>query len=126
MPGDPGWVQFSVEELESGQLVGDVGMSPSDGEPNVVKIGYTMAPAFQGKGYATEAVRALVDYAFDMLGAEVIRAYASAENIPSRRVAEKVGLRLMETFEHEYEGEMWQGVRYELRREERGLPQGSE
>jgi RimJ/RimL family protein N-acetyltransferase len=126
MPGDPGWVQFSVEERESGQLVGDVGMSPSDGEPNVVKIGYTMAPAFQGKGYATEAVRALVDYAFDTLGAEMIRAFASAENIPSRRVAENVGLRLMETFEHEYEGEMWQGVRYELRRGERGLPQDSE
>jgi len=125
MPGDPGWVQFSVEERESGQLIGDVGMSP-EGEPGVVKIGYTIAPASQGKGYATEAVRALVDYAFDRLGADMIRAYASAENIPSRRVAEKVGLRLMETFEHEYEGEMWKGVRYELRRDERERPQGSE
>ncbi|HXY71629.1 MAG TPA: GNAT family N-acetyltransferase, partial [Actinomycetota bacterium] len=92
-PGDPGgWVQFTVEERDGGPLVGDVGMSPADGEPGVIKIGYTISPAFQGRGYATEAVRALIAYAFRTLGADVVRAYASAENAPSIRVAEKVGM----------------------------------
>ena len=117
-PGEPGWVQFSVEERETGRLVGDVGLSPADGEHGVIKIGYTMSPAVQGRGYATEAVRALVAYAFAGLDAEVVRAYASAENTSSLRVAEKAGLELIERFERTYEGETWQGVRYERRRDE--------
>lgn len=116
-PGDPGgWVQFSVEERETGLLVGDVGMSPAEDEPGVIKVGYTMDPAFQGRGYATEAVAALVAYAFESLGAEVVRAFASAENVPSIRVAEKVGMLLVERFERTYQGETWRGVRYEIRR----------
>ena len=116
-PGDPGgWVQLSVEERDTGRLVGDVGMSPAEDEPGVIKVGYTMDPAFQGRGYATEAVVALIAYAFDALGADVVRAYASAANLPSIRVAEKAGMRLVERFERTYEGETWQGVRYEIDR----------
>ena len=118
-PGEPGgWVQFSVEERDGGSLIGDVGISPADGEAGVIKVGYTMSPAFQGRGYATEAVGALVAYAFDALGAEVVRAYADADNTPSIRVAEKVGMRLIERFEHREGGEVWFGVRYERRRED--------
>jgi RimJ/RimL family protein N-acetyltransferase len=116
-PGESGgWVQLSVLEREGGALVGDVGFSRADGEPGVIKVGYTMSPAYQGLGYATEAVAAIVAYAFDTLGADLVRAYASAENVPSIRVAEKVGMRLIERFEHESDGETWFGVRYEARR----------
>jgi RimJ/RimL family protein N-acetyltransferase len=118
-PGEPGgWVQFSVEELDGGRLVGDVGISPADGEPGVIKVGYTISPVVQGRGYATEAVQALVDYALGTLGAEVVRAYADADNAPSIRVAEKVGMRLIERFEHHEGDEVWFGVRYERRRED--------
>jgi len=117
-PGEPGgWVQFTVLERKTGRLAGDVGLSPADGEPGVIKVGYTIDPAFQGLGYATEAVRALVDYAFETLGADVVRAYASAENLPSHRVAEKAGLKLMERFEGVDDGVRWSGVRYEVRRD---------
>jgi RimJ/RimL family protein N-acetyltransferase len=120
LPGEPGgWVQFTALEREGGTLVGDVGLSPADGEDDVILVGYTIDPAYQGRGYATEAVRALVDYAFDTLGAGLIRAYASAENTPSHRVVEKSGLTLMERFEGEDDGVKWSGVRYELRREDR-------
>ncbi len=115
-PGDPGWVQLSVEELDGGELVGDVGFSPAAGEPGVVKLGYTVAPEHQGRGYATEAVRALVRYVFETLGAEVVRVYADADNVASHRVAEKAGLRLVERFRAQDGGDTWFGVRYELRR----------
>lgn len=115
-PGEPGgWVQFSVEQREGGTLVGDVGISPADGEPGVIKVGYTMAPEFQGRGYATEAVGALVGYAFDTLGADVLRAYASADNAPSIRVMEKIGMRLVERMERRSGEEVWFVVRYERR-----------
>jgi RimJ/RimL family protein N-acetyltransferase len=113
-PGEVGgWVQLTVEERDTGRLVGDVGLSPADGEAGVIKVGYTMSPENQGRGYATEAVGALIDYAFDTLAADVVRAYASAENAPSIRVAEKAGMALMERFEGRDGDQVWHGVRYE-------------
>lgn len=119
-PGAPGgWVQLSVEERDTGRLVGDVGISPAEDEPGVIKIGYTMTPEVQGRGYATEAVRALITYAFDTLGVDVVRAYASALNLPSIKLAKKVGMRLIETIERGQGDRKWHVVRYELRREDR-------
>jgi RimJ/RimL family protein N-acetyltransferase len=115
-PGEPGWVQYSVLEREGGRLVGDVGLAPAEGEPGVIRVGYTISPVFQGHGYATEAVGALVDLAFERLGAEVVRAHADAANSRSHRVAEKVGMRLVERFRRSEGGETWYGVRFERRR----------
>lgn len=120
VPGEPGgWVQFTVEEREGGTIVGDVGFAVADGEPNVIKVGYTISPEFQGAGFATEAIAALVDYAFDTLGAEAVRAHASAANAPSIRVAEKVGMHLIEKRAYRDGDEVWYGVRYEVGRDER-------
>jgi RimJ/RimL family protein N-acetyltransferase len=94
-------------------------------------VGYTIAPAHQRKGYATEAVRALVAYAFGTLEADVVRIYADADNVPSIRVAEKAGLELVERFQGRDGDEVWFGVRYELTRhawdgaEAGGSPSGS-
>jgi aminoglycoside 6'-N-acetyltransferase len=114
-PGAPGgWTQLSVEDRTTGDLVGDVGLSPAEDEPGVIKIGYTMSPAYQGRGYATEAVRALIAYAFDTLGADVVRAYASALNLASIRVAEKVGMQLIERVERRSGDRTFWVVRYEI------------
>ena len=117
-PGEPDrWFQFSVDEAGSGRLVGDVGLNPAGDEPGVVKVGYTIAPEFQGRGYATEAMAGLIGYAFDTLGADTIRAYADARNVPSIRVAEKLGMRPVERIERAYGSDVWRGVRYETRRD---------
>jgi RimJ/RimL family protein N-acetyltransferase len=119
-PGDPGgWVQFTVLDRGDGRIVGDVGMALAEPETDVVKVGYTIVPKFQSAGYATEAIAALVDYAFDTLGAEAVRAHASASNAPSIRVAEKVGMHLIEKRAYRDGDEVWYGVRYEVRRDER-------
>jgi aminoglycoside 6'-N-acetyltransferase len=117
-PGEPGgWVQFSLIERATDALVGDVGLSPADGEAGVIKLGYTVDPAHQGRGYATEAIAALIRYAFATLDAEVVRAYADADNVPSIRVMEKNGLELIERWTATEDGETWHGVRYERRRD---------
>jgi RimJ/RimL family protein N-acetyltransferase len=122
VPGEPGgWVQFTVERREDGEIVGDVGLSPDDADPAVIKVGYTVSPVHQRNGFATEAVRALVDYAFGVLDAEVVRAFADAGNLASRRVMEKAGLSLAETFEYPDEDGVWLIVRYERRRDDPSL-----
>jgi len=115
-PGEPGgWIQFTVEAADTGQLVGDVGMRV-DEEPGVVLVGYTISPDQQGNGYATEAVGAMVDYAFETLGADMVRAYAEATNVASIRVAEKVGLPVAERFDEHEDDQVWHVVRMERRR----------
>jgi RimJ/RimL family protein N-acetyltransferase len=115
-PGEPGgWIQFTVEAADGHELVGDVGMRVDD-EPGVVLVGYTISPAHQGMGYATEAVQALVDYAFETLDADIVRAYAEASNLASIRVAEKVGLPVAERFDEREDEQVWHVVRMERRR----------
>ena len=122
-PGEPGgWVQFSALDRD-GDLVGDVGLSPAEGEPGVMKVGYTISPAFQRRGYATEAVAALLDYAFDVLGADIVRIYANGANAASIRVAEKVGMRLIERIDR---GRGRFAVRYELSRGGRAFRHASD
>jgi ribosomal-protein-alanine N-acetyltransferase len=56
------------------------------------EIGFIFNPAFQSKGYATEASRALIAYAFTKLGAHRVVGYCNPENIPSWKVLEKCGM----------------------------------
>ena len=71
-----------------GALIGMCGLDPrQDG----VKLGYWLSVPFWGRGYATEAARALIDYAFAELGHEVLSSGARVSNPASRRVLEKCG-----------------------------------
>lgn len=61
----------------------------------------------RNKGYATEACRALVAYGFKVLNLEKICAYVESDNTASRHVAEKAGLRVVDTFPGERVEELW-------------------
>ena len=86
------WIQLAVEH--EGSLVGDVAVGLSD-DGRVATIGYTLAPAAQGRGLATEAVGAVVDRLFDLLDVHRIEASIDPRNVASARVIESLG------FEHE-------------------------
>ena len=72
-----------------GAVLGCCGIGMRDGEHP--EIGYWLGVAFWGKGYATEAVRALIDHAFGELGHDVLVSGARVSNPASRRVLEKCG-----------------------------------
>lgn len=78
----------------SGEFVGDCGLTPQliDGREEL-EVGYHVRPGLQGHGYATEAAAAARDFARDRLGARRLTAVINPANLPSRRVAEKIGLR---------------------------------
>lgn len=57
------------------------------------ELGYIFNPAFQGQGYATESADALIRYGFDHFGIHRVIAHCNPENIASRRVLEKIGMK---------------------------------
>lgn len=83
---------------ESGDLIGDCGLvwQEVDGPPEV-EIGYHVHRAWQNRGLATEAARAVRDYAFATLAVDHVISLIRPENLPSRRVAEKNGLTVNRT-----------------------------
>lgn len=95
MPGAwllQGFAMFSVVEKSSGLWMGQAGPWQPDGWPGT-EIGYSFHPDARGKGYATEACVATMDYAFDVLGwHEVIHSIAPA-NSASQAVATRLGSR---------------------------------
>ena len=86
------WV---IELRETGALVGDCGLTPQevDGMPEI-EVGYHVRRSLQGRGYATEAAAASRDHARDVLGLGRLIAIVDPRNVPSQRVAEKIGLGL--------------------------------
>ena len=83
--------ELAVEELASGQLIGACDLSLV--ESNVVDLGYMLAAAQWGKGYATEIALKLVDAAFNELRAHRVISTVDVNNGASIRVLEKVGMR---------------------------------
>jgi RimJ/RimL family protein N-acetyltransferase len=83
-----GEIAFLITELD-GTIVGACGIHKCDEvQP---EIGYWLGLPYWGQGYATEAVRALIDHAFGDLGHQALQAGARVSNPASRRVLEKCG-----------------------------------
>ncbi len=95
-PDGIGWM--AVREKGTGEIVGDVMLQPApfvDG----TEVGWHMRTHVWGRGYATEAARAVIDRALeDGICAELYAAVAT-RNAPSLRVAEKLGMRPLKLFE---------------------------
>lgn len=89
-PAMPGWFQWAVELAESETLIGDVGVNLADNLKQA-EIGYTMATDHQGHGYATEAVRAVLDHAFKIQGLHRMSAECDLRNVRSARLLERLG-----------------------------------
>ncbi len=81
-----GEATFAV--IRDGDLIGVCGVEPRDSAP---EIGYWLGAPYWGRGYATEAVRAVIDHAFGTVGHGTLQAGARVGNPASRRVLEKCG-----------------------------------
>ena len=86
-------VELAVVRRDEGTLVGDVLLALRSVEHETVEVGYFFAPAQGGQGFATEAVRALLDLAFGSMGARRVTARVDARNERSRALLERLGVR---------------------------------
>lgn len=90
-----GYGPWAVVEKSRGEVIGYCGLfffPDVNGRPEI-EIGYRLARASWGLGYATEAVIAARDYGFNVLGLTRLIAIIDPENTASIRVAEKAGMR---------------------------------
>lgn len=88
-----GYAYWALLERSSGVLVGEAGLKALDDVGPEIEVGYALAVAYWGRGYATEAAHAVLDEAFGPMRLERVYATAHPENTRSRRVLEKLGFR---------------------------------
>ena len=93
-PGTPGeWTQIALERREAPGLIGDCALKVQGDDPRQAEIGFSLAPAWQGRGYGAEAVAALLDHLFGTLGLHRVIAVTDAENAASAALLERAGMR---------------------------------
>jgi len=90
---DPWRLGFGVIHRNENILIGVGGFPGPPDSDGVAEIAYGIAPAYQGKGYATEVANALVDFASRNKSVRLLRAHTLAETNASTRVLEKSGFK---------------------------------
>ena len=85
-------VNLAIVVRETGELAGSVGLVLKP-EHDKAEIGYWIGVPYWGRGYATEAGRAVVGHAFEGLGLNRVHAEVFARNPASARVLQKIGMR---------------------------------
>ncbi len=93
---EPNFYRWAVIEKVSGECVGLIAYFLVDAKNEFAEIEYCIGKAFQGKGYATEACKAVIRYGFEKIGLHKVQICVRPANTPSRKVIEKCGF--------EYEG----------------------
>lgn len=94
--GERGWGLWAVELPEVAPFIGFVGLHVPSAElpcSPCVEIGWRLAKAYWGQGYAPEAARAALDYAFTQLDLATVVSFTAVSNKPSEAVMQKIGMR---------------------------------
>lgn len=90
-----GWGLWAVEVTATRQFIGFVGLAPDRLSPwdDQVEIGWRLRRSAWGHGYATEAGREALQYAFDEVGLDEVVSFTTEHNVRSRAVMHRLGLR---------------------------------
>ena len=109
---DPWQFGFSVIHRNENILIGMGGFPGPPDSDGVAEIAYGIAPAYQGKGYATEVANALIDFALRDPRVRTIRAHTLAQTNASSRVLEKCDFKKVgETIDPENNLPIWRWER---------------
>ena len=84
---------LAVEERASGRLIGEVSLIWRSVEARQCELGWIFNPEYHGRGFATEAARALLDLAFGPGDMHRVMARCDAQNLASSRLMERLGMR---------------------------------
>jgi ribosomal-protein-alanine N-acetyltransferase len=108
----------AVARNRSNEIIGWCGLGPLEFDPERIELYYGISYPDWGKGYATEAARAMLRYGFEMVGLREIVAVVNRENLASKRVLEKLGMpyrrevRNLKPEHKTYEGHLFYSLEY--------------
>jgi ribosomal-protein-alanine N-acetyltransferase len=94
---------WATEVVETGEFIGFVGLAvPNFDAPFMptVEVGWRLARAAWGHGYASEAAREALRYGFDDVGLDEVVSFTSVSNLRSQRVMQRIGLHHDQDFDH--------------------------
>ena len=113
-----GYGYWAVIHKMSERLIGVCGLLKEQADyENYVGLGYIFNKDYWGRGYALESASACVDYAFHTLKVKELTAQIRPNNLPSRKVAEKLGMEVNKEFIKRYRGKEMLHLIYFLERE---------
>lgn len=94
-PNRPSWFRyfFAIRENDNEKVIGFCGLGAPDFDRNVTEVFYGLIHTKWNQGYATEAAQAMLDFGFNEIGLNRIIGFTHPNNIASRRVLEKTGLK---------------------------------
>ena len=112
---------WAAEDRESRRFLGWLSLRPEAANPLYLSLGYRFHQSVWGRGYATEGARALLALGFGDYGVQRVQATTYQDNLASRRVLEKLGMRCVRRFRYTQEElrnqdtatgstELWDGV----------------
>ena len=85
--------QWGIDVAATRQLVGTVTLADWDRGNRRAEIGFILRPGVEGRGYATEAVRAALAFAFGPMGVHRVEADVDPDNAASLRLLDRIGFR---------------------------------
>jgi [ribosomal protein S5]-alanine N-acetyltransferase len=94
---------WAIDEKASGKFIGFIGLTRATFESPFtpcIEIGWRLAKAFWGKGYATEGATACLEYGFGTLGLSEINSFTAVTNTRSVHVMQKIGMKHVLNFDH--------------------------
>lgn len=114
---------WAVVLRESGMLIGSIGLheDPKRSYEGARMLGYALGDAYWGRGYATEAAKEVIRFAFEVLRLPLLSLYHYAYNERSRRVAEKCGFvceGVLRRGSQRYDGRIFDETCYSLTRQD--------
>lgn len=96
-------LRFIIEDAQSHEFIGVAGLINPDWRIHRLELDYWITKSAQGKGYATEASRALIKYAFDVLKARLLTVGHAEGNMGSQKIIENLGFKKSATEPYDYE-----------------------
>lgn len=102
---------FAVVDPEVQAVVGSAGFKGPTDADGIVEIAYGIAPGFQGRGYATEVARALIEYAREQSSTRTIRAHTLPEPNASTKVLGRCGFEFRGEVMDPEDGRVWRWER---------------
>ncbi|KZN59248.1 hypothetical protein N473_03570 [Pseudoalteromonas luteoviolacea CPMOR-1] len=97
------WLSLVIERLDTNECIGLHGFKGFSNKPNIAELGFMLCPTQQGQGFAFEASKAVIDYAFTHQGYDTLLATVTVGNNASEQLLNKLGFTVLQVIKQNYQ-----------------------